>query len=166
MAFAYFSDKVEKRTSAIDGTGLFARAAIAAGEIVVVKGGHIMTRDERDDVAGTLGPAEFQISDDLFIGPRTASEREHGMMHINHSCEPNAGIRGQIIIVAMRNVTPGEEITLDYATGDDDDWEMTCRCGAATCRGTVTGTDWKRSDVQEKYAGWFSTYLQQRIEHE
>ena len=39
----YFSPKVEKRLSGIEGRGLFAREAIAAGEVVVVKGGYILT---------------------------------------------------------------------------------------------------------------------------
>jgi len=36
-------------------------------------------------------------------------------MFLNHSCEPNVGILGQIIFVAMRNIDSGEELTIDYA---------------------------------------------------
>src|SRR5215470_11263437 len=39
---SWFSPKTEKRTSPIEGRGLFARRAIAAGEVVAVKGGSIM----------------------------------------------------------------------------------------------------------------------------
>ena len=65
----YFSPKVEKRKSTIDGRGLFARESIGVGEIVVVKGGYVLTRAQRDRVGRLLGPAEIQITDDLFIGP-------------------------------------------------------------------------------------------------
>lgn len=164
MNMTWLSDKVAKRSSPIEGTGLFATAPIAPGEIVVVKGGHVMTRAERDRVAETLGPAEIQVEDDLFIGPVTPEEREGAMMHLNHACEPNVGFAGQISFAAMRAIAPGEELTLDYATGDDDDWEMDCRCGAGPCRSRVTGQDWRLPAIQRRYAGWFPPYLQRRID--
>ena len=61
------------------------------------------------------------------------------MLYTNHSCEPNIAIRGQIVFVAMREIAAGEELTHDWATTDDLDYEMACRCGRPTCRGTVTG---------------------------
>jgi SET domain-containing protein len=164
MSLCWFSPKVEKRVSAIEGRGLFARAEIAAFEPVAVKGGHVMTRAERDRVAETLGPAEIQIAEHLFIGPLTRDEREAGMLHLNHSCDPNVGIQGQIVFVAMRDIALGEELSFDYATGDDDDWTMACRCGAPGCRGTITGQDWRKPELQKKYAGWFAAYLQRRFQ--
>ncbi len=129
----------------------------------MVKGGHVFDRQTRDLLATTLGPAEIQIDDDLFIGPKTMQEREASMMCLNHSCAPNVGIVGQIVFRAMRDIAPGEELTFDYATGDDDDWEMDCACGAPGCRGRVTGQDWRRADLQRRYAGWFSDYLDRKI---
>lgn len=46
---------------------------------------------------------------------------------------------------------------------DDDDYQMECRCGAASCRRVITGQDWLRKDLQEKYAGYFSLYLAEKI---
>jgi hypothetical protein len=83
----YFSPKVAKRLSPIDGRGLFATAAVSKGEVVVVKGGSILTRDQRDRIGEALGPSEVQITGDLFIGPCALSERAGGMMQLNHSCE-------------------------------------------------------------------------------
>lgn len=164
MKLVWFSPKVEKRPSGIDGLGLFAREAIAAGEVVVVKGGHVMTRQQRDEVGERLGPAEIQIADDLFIGPVTAADRHDGMMHLNHSCDPNVGIQGQIVFAAMRDIAAGEELNMDYATNDDDDYEMDCNCRTALCRGRITGQDWRRPELQRRYDGWFSLYLQRRID--
>ena len=65
---------------------------------------------------------------------------------------------------AMRDIEAGEELTHDWATTDDDRYEMACRCGAACCRGTITGQDWRRPDLQEKYRGYFSWYLERRID--
>ena len=39
-----------------------------------------------------------------------------------------------------------------------------CRSGFTKCRGIVTGKDWQREDLQQKYHGMFSWYLQQKIE--
>lgn len=164
MVASWFSHKVQKRRSGIEGTGLFAASRIAPGELVVVKGGHVFDRATRDRLARTLGPAEIQIGDDLFLGPVTAAERDASMMSLNHSCDPNVGIKGQICFHAMRQIEAGDELTFDYATGDDDDWQMTCACGAALCRGKVTGRDWRRLELQERYAGWFSSYLQVKLD--
>lgn len=160
----YFSPKVEKRKSAIDGRGLFARENISSGEIVVVKGGYVLTRAQRDQIGALLGPSEIQITEDLFIGPTTRREREGGMMHLNHSCERNLGLQGQVVFVALRDIGVGEELTGDYAMTDDEPYEMTCRCGRSSCRGTITGFDWRKPEIQAKYAGYFSWFIQRRID--
>jgi uncharacterized protein len=68
----YFSPKVDKRKSAIDGRGLFAREDISAGEVLVVKGGYVLTRAQRDQVGTLLGPRKFR-------SPKTCSlARRHG----------------------------------------------------------------------------------------
>ena len=68
------------------------------------------------------------------------------------------------MLVALRDLEVGEELTFDYATCDGTDYdEFVCACGAATCRGTVTGRDWLLPRAQERYAGWFSPYLARRI---
>ena len=160
----YFSPKVEKRKSAVHGRGLFAREGISSGEVVVVKGGYVLTRAQRDQVGTLLGPSEIQITNDLFIGPTTRREREGGMMHLNHSCEPNLGLQGQVVYVALRDIRAGEELTADYAMTDDEPYEMTCRCGRPSCRGTITGFDWRKPEIQAKYAGYFSWFIQSRID--
>ena len=159
----YFSLKVTKRSSLIDGRGLFATAAITKGEVVVVKGGYILTRDQRDRIGEELGPSEIQITEDLFIGPTTLNERESGMMHLNHSCEPNLGLQGQIVLVAIRDIATGEELTIDYAMTDDEPYEMECQCGSKTCRKLITGADWQKPELQKKYDGYFSWFIQRRI---
>ncbi|MBX2855331.1 MAG: SET domain-containing protein-lysine N-methyltransferase [Rhodobacteraceae bacterium] len=161
--FVWFSDKVEKFSSGIEGTGLRARSAISSGELVVVKGGHLFSRPMRDELDKTLGPSEIQIDDDLFIGPIAAHERDGAMMYLNHSCDPNVGVVGQISFHAMREIAAGEELAFDYATGDDDDWEMACNCGSPCCRGRVTGQDWRIPELQARYEGWFSAYLARKI---
>ena len=57
----------------------------------------------------------------------------------------------------MRNISPDEELTTDYALFGDDDSEMQCQCGTASCRGTIGGRDWQRPELQRKYGNYFST---------
>jgi hypothetical protein len=162
---SYLSPEAAVKNSPIHGRGLFAIGEFRPGEIVCVKGGHVFTRATLGEVAPALGPAEIQIADDLFIGPRDVDEREGGMIFSNHSCDPNIGVRGQIVFVALRHIAMGEELTHDWATTDDDDYSMTCLCGAAACRGVITGKDWQNKDLQQKYRGMFAWYLQQKIDH-
>jgi hypothetical protein len=163
-ALSYRSPKTEARPSPIHGTGLFAKQPIAPGEIIAVKGGHVLTGGQWAELEPTLGPAEIQIAEDLFIAPVRRDHRDGSMLYTNHSCDPNLAIQGQIVLVAMRAVAPGEELTIDWATTDDGDHQMKCRCGSAHCRGTVTGKDWMKRELQEKYAGWFCWFLQRKID--
>ena len=162
--FTYRSPKTAVRQSPIHGKGLFAKQAIAAGEIVAVKGGSILTKQEWAVLERELGSAEIQLSEDLFIAPTRPEHREGNMVYTNHSCDPNIAIQGQIVFVAMRDIAPGEELTHDWATTDDLDYTMTCTCGSPNCRRTITGKDWMKRELQEKYQGWFCWFLQRKIE--
>lgn len=64
----------------------------------------------------------------------------------------------------MRDIAAGEELTHDWATTDDGDYALTCRCGCPSCRDTITGKDWMKPELQAKYAGWFCWFLQRKIE--
>jgi uncharacterized protein len=163
LPLSYRSPKTEVRQSSIHGQGLFATASIAKGEVVAVKGGHIVTRAQWSEISKRLGPAEIQIGDDLFIAPVTPEEREASMLYSNHSCDANLGMRGEITFVAMRDIAAGEELTHNWAMTDDDAASIECKCGASKCRRTVTGRDWQRPDLQERYRGYFSAYLAKKI---
>jgi SET domain-containing protein len=164
FSLSYRSPKTEVRESKIHGRGLFATADIAEGEVVAVKGGHIISREQlREQVTPRLGPVEIQIGDDLFIAPVTQGQRDRSMLYSNHSCDANLGMRGEITFVALRDIRAGEELTHDWATTDDDDYSLECKCGSPQCRGTLTGKDWQRPELQERYAGYFSAYLAQKI---
>ena len=164
MRISYLSPKTEVRESNINGLGLFAITDITKDEIAAVKGGRIVDRKTlREKITPRLGPVEIQIDDDLFIAPVTDEERDVSMLYSNHSCDPNLGVRGEITFVAMRDIRAGEELTHDWATTDDDDYSLECKCGAPNCRKIVTGKDWQRPELQRRYAGYFSAYLARKI---
>jgi uncharacterized protein len=162
---SWFSSRTEKRNSPIAGRGLFAREPIAAGEIVAVKGGAILDFETFAEIRTAVSPAEIQIEDDLYITPLTEAEVEASMLRLNHSCNPNVGVRGQITFVAMRDIPAGAELTIDYAMIDGDPSErMECTCGEPACRGVITGNDWQLPRLQQRYATYFSRYLRDRIQ--
>src|SRR5438876_5189385 len=164
VPLSYRSPKTEVRASQIHGRGLFATADIAKDEIVAAKGGHIVDRKIlRQQISPQLGPVEIQIGEDLFMAPVTDEERELSMLYLNHSCDPNLGIRGDITFVVMRHIRAGEELTHDWATTDDDEYSVECKCGAANCRKILTWKDWQRPELQIRYAGYFSAYLARKI---
>lgn len=84
---------------------------------------------------------------------------------VNHSCEPNCGIRvnesGAHDFVAMREILPGEEITFDYAMRNYsiDHFDRLCQCGAKSCRGRITGWKDLPSATKKKYTGFIAPYL-------
>jgi len=158
---SYVSPKASKGSpSAIEGRGLFATAPIGAGEVVAVKGGHIVDTRTLLQLPEHLQNSEVQITEELHVVAWNDEEYEPVMLFINHSCEPNVGFAGNIVLAAMRDVEPGEELTTDYAMFDTSEGRMACRCGALSCRGTICGTDWRLPELQLRYQGYFSWYMQ------
>jgi len=161
---SYISPKATKgQPSAIEGRGLFAVEAIGQDEVVAIKGGHIVDRPTLAAHAETVGNSEVQLADGFFIAALDAAEYEDVMLFLNHSCEPNVGVGGNVVFVAMRDIAPGEELTIDYAMFDDFIGQMHCQCGRSTCRGVVDGQDWRRPELQARYGDYFSWYLQRKM---
>lgn len=158
----YTNPKLEGRMIAEKGfMGLFAREAVPAGELLTLYMGQLID----GAVLEGLPPAEqvhiLQIEEDLYIHP-VSTEPAH---YVNHSCNPNAGFAGQIAVVALREIAPGEEICFDYAMCDGSPYdEFECLCGEAACRKRISGSDWQNPDLWQRYAGYFSPYLQRRID--
>ncbi|HSB00646.1 MAG TPA: SET domain-containing protein-lysine N-methyltransferase, partial [Anaerolineales bacterium] len=86
---------------------------------------------------------------------------------MNHSCDSNAWMDDEVTLVARRDIEPGEEVTVDYALfTTQSSWMLDnrCHCGSPHCRRTITGDDWRRKDVQERYRNHFSPFINRRIE--
>jgi uncharacterized protein len=160
----YISPKAVKGLpSGISGRGLIAVEPIAKDEIVAIKGGHLVDTATLDALPELLQNSQVQVADGFYLVALDEAEYEPVMLFINHSCEPNVGFAGNIVLVAMRDVAAGEELTTDYALFDDADDPMTCNCGTPSCRGTISGRDWRLPDLQRKYGAYFSTYLHRRF---
>jgi SET domain-containing protein len=159
---SYLLPKLEIRTDkTIEGRGMFAREAIKKGELITVWGGDVVDRAHFEKLGEHQVRQSAQVEENFYL----VSSKPGPGDFINHSCDPNAGLDGQIAIVAMRDIAAGEEVTIDYAMCDGDPNDsFECLCGSSICRHIVTGNDWMLPDLQKRYASYFSPFLQRRIE--
>lgn len=160
------SPKIEVRENTLAGRGVVAVEPIGKDEIVAIKAGHIVTRDEIEQVTAAAGDLALQIDDDFYIAPRTPDEAGDMSVFINHSCDPNVGFRGQVVYVAMRDIAAGEELCHDYAMERSDHYHLDCHCGSPLCRGKVSGEDWKLPELQNRYGDYFSIYLRRKFQED
>ncbi len=74
---------------------------------------------------------------------------------INHSCDPNGWIKitkNGVFLVALRDITEGEELTFDYSiTMDEDNWEMNCNCQSIKCRKRIQDFKYLSETIQQEY---------------
>jgi uncharacterized protein len=116
MVSSWITPKARKGVSSgIAGRGLFATKRISFGEIVAVKGGHIVTTQALAALPDPLPNSEIQIADGLHLVALSPEEYEPVMLFINHSCEPSVGFAGNVVLVAMNDIDAGQELTTDYA---------------------------------------------------
>ncbi|MEY2446214.1 MAG: uncharacterized protein QOE00_2794 [Ilumatobacteraceae bacterium] len=161
MGVCYLTPKARPSATSITGFGSFASEPITAGEVVAAFGGRCVTRDEFDLLPASQQVRSVQIDENLYMAGAPEPEPAD---FINHACEPNLGLTGNVVLVAMRDIAVGEELTYDYATTDGSDYdEFECHCGSTLCRGKVSGHDWMLPELQLRYRGSFSPYLTKRI---
>lgn len=157
----YYDPRVEVRPSAIGGMGMFANQPIAEGEIVVRIGGRVMTEEEFQAYISTVARYNaVQIGEGMHL-----VDAPTALGGMNHSCDANLWMRDEVTVVARRDIAAGEELTQDYAFyTTSPSWTLKpCRCGTPACRQVITGDDWQRPDVQDRYRHHFSPFLNERI---
>lgn len=148
---AEIDEGVELRRTNAKGEGVFATRSFAVRDTVMV-GRIVRTLDRNHAHASQAGLDEFVLYGGLI--PK-----------VNHSCEPNCGVRrntsGAEDLVARDRIEAGDEITFDYAMRNYsvEHFRAACACGEIGCRGRVTG--WKDLPAERKadYFGFVSAYL-------
>jgi uncharacterized protein len=142
--------------------GVFAVEPVKAGELISVWSGVVVNAEQLSQLPDEIRRHTIQVEDHLFFASIRPDEPAD---YINHSCNPNTGLVGQLTLVALRAIKPGEEICFDYATADSTPYdEFDCECGASNCRGRVTGNDWRSPELWRRYKGHFMPYLQRKID--
>ena len=114
--------------SGMHGEGMFAGRMFHAGETIWTLTGRWVFGAVTES-----GPNYIGIGRDVWIDPEAPLDR------LNHCCAPNAAMGARRRLRALRAISPGQEITIDYSTTEADPaWSMRCTCGASECRGTLT----------------------------
>jgi hypothetical protein len=133
------------------GRGIHASRPIAAGEKILRAWGPIMAKRSRHTM---------QVDASTHVLP------DGVIVHANHSCEPNCVVRirageREIVLEALRPLAAGEELTVDYDTFEYEVEHLggPCRCGAAACRGRVTGYKHLSAEVKARCSGLVADYL-------
>ena len=123
--------------SKIDGRGCFAARRFRKWEKIAELTGERVSRVEA--AHRMKGKRRLHIcAIDSYWGI-DGSRGGNGSQFVNHSCRPNSFVRilrGHVIFFALRDIEPGEEITLDYVESYHPD-SYRCRCGTRDCRGTI-----------------------------
>ena len=165
--FSWVSPKLEAKNTKKSGEGIFAKENVKKGEILAISGGYIFTSEECEKKPLELQQYVYQVEKYFYIGPKEPSQIEDNYK-FNHSCEPNAGVSGQLSLVSIKNIRKGEEVTFDYAMAHyhikgTKPWKMKCECGKTACRKIMTEDDWKIPKLQKKYKGYFMPFIEEEI---
>jgi hypothetical protein len=167
-AFSWIHPALQARESRIDGCGYFAKKEIQAGEIVIVQSGRILATETLETPPwNAFAYTGFQIGSRFYISPFLPEPSQaDGIFLVNHSCVPTCGFLDNLMLVSLVAIPRGGEITYDYAMSDmrlpHESWHrMKCCCGAPSCRGLVTGDDWRDPSLRARFEGRFQPYLKQ-----
>jgi uncharacterized protein len=156
---------VQIQSSAIEGRGLYATRPLAAGTAIATLAGRLVTDEElhqlmHDAAASQLYLDTICVDDDAHLVLPPGQPIHYG----NHSCDPNLWHTGAYTLTARRDIRPGEELTVDYATQTvAPAFQMPCRCGAPACRLLITGNDWQLPAWRDRYRGHLVPAVAKRI---
>ena len=117
--------------SKIEGAGVFAGAHVNSGEVI-----DVVNVSREVTPAAPLNVSAGERADHCaYLGDRVFLWGEPHC-RLNHSCSPNAyesHREGQVVLIARRDISAGEEVSLDYNINlaGGEPWD--CRCGSARC---------------------------------
>ena len=155
--------KLSLGQSKIQGRGVFASGKIAKGEILMEFGGEAISRLQMESGDYRIRSI-WPVGRDAFLALPNNDPQISLDEYLNHSCDANAWLEDEVTLAARRDIQPGEEITLDQGTWNIEDAYIEdrepCSCGATNCRGMLTEEDWKRPELQARYAGHFHPLIE------
>jgi SET domain-containing protein len=130
------------RPSLIDGKGCYATRLFPRGRKIAEYTGERISRREVARRLRTRRHGILRICALDSYWSLDGARGGNGTHYINHSCRPNAYMRttrGHILFMALRDIQPDEEITVDYVMTLHPDTKR-CHCKAPGCRGTINKT--------------------------
>lgn len=148
---------VSVKKSKLHGKGVFALKGFEKDEFILhIDGKVIKTNNPSSlprDVQDHCFPFDKRSDVGYYVLPKSP------WRYLNHSCDPNAGIKNNRNIVAMRRIKKGEEITFDYAMNNIDNWIMKCECGSKKCRKVISTFDVLDKQTRKKYAPYVIDWI-------
>lgn len=139
--------------SRIEGFGINAGEDIRKGEIITRFRGSLKFKINKNKRDALSHPDWVGVKKNHWIDP------ERPQKFLNHSCNPNASIKG-LTVVAIRNIKEGEEITFDYSIIEGDvRWELKCLCKQPNCRKVIRSVQFLPKKVFKKYLPNVPTYF-------
>ena len=165
----HLSAKCEIRSSQINGKGVFAKKKIGKGEIVSIWGGGIFPTKDLKKISRYrphLFAYSIGVGEGYHLAVLNMNKGLDDCDRFNHSCDPNIGVKGQIVIVSRREIKKGEEICFDYETTEIKGCgglPFQCNCKSPKCRKVIDGNAWKNKEFQKKNEGYFSWYIEEKI---
>lgn len=117
------------------GWGVFATAEIKKGETIAAFRGEVYLSSKASELPAIMVNHAIQTGPETFVhGHKCLAEL------LNHSCEPNVGLRGLTELVAAEDIKENEECVWDYRLSEDSDWVLhQCCCETKSCTGSVAG---------------------------
>jgi SET domain-containing protein len=143
---------IEVRKTKKQGKGVFATKKMRKGTRIASFDGEIYDNafDEWDDY----------LYNHVIQFERRKWRNSRGVANlINHSCQPNCGIKNLFDVVTMRTIQKGEELFWDYAMTENYVWSMKCTCGTPTCRKRISTFKALPLATRKKYEGFISEWL-------
>lgn len=142
-------------TSKIAGMGVMIGEPAKKGDLIRYIKGDIKFKINKNKKDALDNPNWVGIAENQWIDPQKPYK------FLNHSCNPTAGIKGKVAIIALRDLKEGEEITIDYSTIEADErWEMSCSCGHSVCRKNIRSIQHLPKKVFDKYMPYVPRYFQ------
>ncbi len=133
-----------------NGKAVFALRDFRSGEFIIEFRGKPYTREQYIRKLNPKNNHFLQIDENLYLGPTRTADN-----YINHSCNPNSGMKIQnnhVLLYAIKPIKKGDEITFDYSTSMDENyWEMDCRCGSRNCRKRIRDFKHLPAEVKSRY---------------
>ena len=120
------------------GYGVYTKKAFARGDMVARFSGTIVNK---------------VVQHSLQINPSTHLLDPHFAGLLLHSCNPNVALDMQdFTIWALRDIEPGEALTMDYASTEDRLFrQFRCLCESDSCRHWITGRKEKVNEEGQEY---------------
>jgi len=144
--------KFEIRENAF-GRGVYSLSSWKPAELILIS-------------VGKLG--SHQTAHTIQVDKKLHLLAETPLLYLNHSCNPNCGLlipsgATEITLHARRKIKPGEELTLDYESFEDNiQFMKDCACGSQICRKTLRGYKNLPIETREEYGLFVAEYLRPR----